>query len=111
MSSRKVKNTFFSGDFTATSVSALPGPHPGPGRAVRRAARALLLVAFLGSTAKPTLAKQTPTNAEALLEKAREEENTENYDAAENTYRQALAVAPENLEVLKRLGVLEQTEL
>jgi superkiller protein 3 len=54
---------------------------------------------------------QTPPNVEALLEKARGEENAGNYGAAERSYKQALAVAPENLEILKRLGVLEQTEL
>ena len=89
----------------------MPGLCAGLRRGVSRAARALLLVAFLVGTANPTLAKQTPANVEALLEKARGEENAGNYDAAENTYRQALAVASENLEVKKRLGVLEQTEL
>ena len=74
-------------------------------------ASTLLLVAFWASSFNPALAKQTQTNVEALLEKARDEENAGNYDAAENTYKQALAVAPQNLELLKRLGVLEQTEL
>jgi len=111
MSSRKVRNTFLPGDLRATSASAMPAFYAGPRRAVRTVACALLSVAFLGSTANPTLAKQTPANIEALLEKARGEENTGNYDAAERSYKQALAVAPENLEILKRLGVLEQTEL
>ena len=72
---------------------------------------AFLLAAFLGSTANFSLAVQTPASLEALLEKARGEESAGNYDAAENTYKQGLAVAPENPEFLKRLGVLEQTEL
>jgi len=78
---------------------------------VRWAAPTLLLLAFLGSIPKAALVKQTQTNVEALLEQARGEENAGNYIAAENTYKQALAAAPENLEILKRLAVLEQTEL
>jgi superkiller protein 3 len=71
----------------------------------------LLLLAFLGSIPKAAPGEQTQTNVEELLEQARGEENAGNYSAAENTYKQALAAAPENLEILKRLGVLEQTEL
>jgi len=51
------------------------------------------------------MATQAQTNIEALLEKARGEENAGNYGAAESTYQQALTVAPENPELLKRLGV------
>jgi superkiller protein 3 len=100
-----------SGDYSVTSVSATAGFESPRRRPIYRAASTLLLVASLGSTANPALAKQTQTNVETLLEKAHGEENAGNYDAAENTYKQALAVAPENLEVVKRLGVLEQTEL
>lgn len=46
-----------------------------------------------------------------LLEQARIAEKAGNYAAAARLYRQALAIVPENPEVLKRLGILEQTEL
>src|SRR5437879_1753695 len=47
----------------------------------------------------------------AFLEQARTAEKTGDYQAAERVYLQALAIAPGNLETLKRLGVLQQTEL
>jgi tetratricopeptide (TPR) repeat protein len=89
----------------------MPGPGPRRHRARWGVAAKLLLATLLGSNPLTTAAPQVPANIEALLEKARTEENAGNYAAAENTYRQALAVAPENLETLKRMGVLEQTEL
>jgi tetratricopeptide (TPR) repeat protein len=46
-----------------------------------------------------------------LLEEARNKEETGDYAAAEHIYRQALALSPNSPEVLKRLGILEQTEL
>ncbi len=46
-----------------------------------------------------------------LLDQARSKEKTGDYAAAERIYKQALALAPESLETLKRLGILEQTEL
>jgi tetratricopeptide (TPR) repeat protein len=106
-----VKDVFLSGDYSATLVHSAPGSGPARGRALRFAVSTLLLAAFLGTTARITLAMQTSVSVDALLEKARGEENAGNYDAAENIYRQALAVAPKSLELLKRLGVLEQTEL
>jgi len=89
----------------------MPGLHPRQRRAAWRVATTLLLATILGNGATTTTAMQTPGSIGALLDKARGEENAGNYDAAENTYRQALAIAPENLETLKRMGVLEQTEL
>jgi tetratricopeptide (TPR) repeat protein len=47
----------------------------------------------------------------ALLEQARTAEKAGDYTAAGRVYAQALALAPGNPEVLKRVGVLEQTEL
>ena len=47
----------------------------------------------------------------SLLAKAREAEKKEDFVSAEGIYRQALQLAPDNLEVQKRLGVVEQTEL
>jgi len=49
--------------------------------------------------------------ADALLQQARIAEKAGDYASAARVYHQALAIAPGNLEVLKRLGVLEQTEL
>jgi tetratricopeptide (TPR) repeat protein len=51
------------------------------------------------------------SDLQTLLEQARSDEKTGDYVAAERVYEQALALAPENVETLKRLGVLEQTEL
>jgi tetratricopeptide (TPR) repeat protein len=48
---------------------------------------------------------------EAQWEQARIEERAGNYAAAERAYEQALGLAPGNPETLKRLGVLQQTEL
>lgn len=47
----------------------------------------------------------------ALLEQARAAEKSGDYQAAERVYQQALMLAPGNLEALKRLGVVQQTEL
>jgi tetratricopeptide (TPR) repeat protein len=106
-----VKNTFLSGDASEASVNPMARFGLGRRRAASGIAATLLLAAFLGSTADRSMATQAQTNIEALLEKARGEENSGNYGAAESTYKQALTVAPENLELLKRLGVLKQTEL
>ena len=46
-----------------------------------------------------------------LLEQARVAEKISDYATATRIYEQALALSPGNLEVLKRFGVLEQTEL
>ena len=46
-----------------------------------------------------------------LLEQARNEEKTGDYTAAERTYQRALTLVPPDPETLKRLGVLQQTEL
>ncbi len=98
-------------DHSSKSIDATARSGTARCRAVRWAAPTLLLLAFLGNIPKAALGKQTQANVEELLEQARGEENAGNYIAAENTYKQALAAAPENLEILKRLGVLEQTEL
>ena len=54
---------------------------------------------------------QSQSKLDALFEQARGEEATGDYSAAERTYHEGLEVAPKNLEALKRLGVLLQTEL
>src|SRR5690348_10164154 len=50
-------------------------------------------------------------NLDAMLQQARVAEKAGNYAEAARVYEQALALAPANPEVLKRFGVLEQTEL
>jgi len=80
-------------------------------RRLHSVARCLLSGAFGLIAFRPAFPAQIQGNVEVLLEQARGEENAGSYDAAERTYKQALAVAPGNLETLKRLGILEQTEL
>ena len=48
---------------------------------------------------------------ESLLERARAAEKIGDYASAGRVYEQALAANPANLEVLKRFGILQQTEL
>lgn len=51
------------------------------------------------------------SDTDSLLQQARRAEKAGDYASATHAYQQALAVAPENPEILKRFGVLEQTEL
>ena len=51
------------------------------------------------------------SDIDSLLQQAHRAEKAGDYAGATQAYEQALAVAPENPEVLKRFGVLEQTEL
>jgi tetratricopeptide (TPR) repeat protein len=57
----------------------------------------------------PNAAAQS--NVDTLLGRARVAEKAGDYSGAARVYEQALSVAPGNLEILKRYGVLEQTEL
>jgi len=52
-----------------------------------------------------------PADVKALLDQARACEKAQDYAGAERSYRQALMLAPDDPEVLKRLGILQQTEL
>jgi tetratricopeptide (TPR) repeat protein len=72
-----------------------------------RAALGCLIASVL--FAAPVMRAQS--DVATLLEQARAAEKTGDYQAAERVYFQALALAPDNLETLKRLGVLQQTEL
>jgi tetratricopeptide (TPR) repeat protein len=67
----------------------------------------ILWVLFFGVSPLPGL----PADMKSLLDEARAYEKSEDYAGAERSYRQALALAPDDPEVLKRLGVLYQTEL
>lgn len=57
----------------------------------------------------PAVAGQS--NLDALLGQARVAEKAGDYTGAARIYQQAMTIAPGNLEVLKRVGILEQTEL
>jgi tetratricopeptide (TPR) repeat protein len=46
-----------------------------------------------------------------FLDQARHYEAQQNFTAAEEQYKQALGISPDNPEVLKRLGILYQTEV
>lgn len=69
------------------------------------------LAAFAAIAITAACAAQTQSSVEVLLVEAHEKEDTGDYAAAERIYKHALALAPENLETVKRLGILEQTEL
>ena len=109
--SHKVKDKNLSGQPSVVSTNSIPGPAFARHRALRKVAFYLLFSAFGAITTTTAWAAQTQSNVEALLEQARGEENSGDYAAAERIYKQVLALAPESLETLKRLGVLEQTEL
>ena len=51
------------------------------------------------------------TQVSLLLDQARAREKSGEYVVAEQLYQQALTINPDDPEILKRLGVLEQTEL
>jgi len=57
------------------------------------------------------LAVCAQSDLNSLLGKAREAEKNGDFAAAEQNYQQALQLEPGNAEALKRLGVVEQTEL
>jgi tetratricopeptide (TPR) repeat protein len=78
---------------------------------VARVPRWLVIATVCSISSIPVVSQTNNDRVETLLKDARGEENTGNYASAERLYRQALAIAPESLESLKRLGVLEQTEL
>src|SRR5229473_6536486 len=70
-----------------------------------------VLLSLIASVLLVAPAARPQSEVGTLLEQARAAEKTGDYQAAERVYLQALALAPGNLETLKRLGVLQQTEL
>jgi len=74
--------------------------------------RAWLLIAHLVCA---VLLLSVPTRAQfdltSLFEKGRAAEKSGDFTAAEHAYQQVLQLEPGNAEALKRLGVVEQTEL
>lgn len=69
----------------------------------------IIWVAVMGWVASFELAQQS--EASVLFEQARAYEREQNYAAAEAVYQKVLAAHPDDPEALKRLGILEQTEL
>jgi tetratricopeptide (TPR) repeat protein len=69
------------------------------------------LVCLIASALFAAPVVRAQSDVGTLLEQARAAEKTGDYQAAERVYFQALVFAPDNLETLKRLGVLQQTEL
>jgi tetratricopeptide (TPR) repeat protein len=70
-----------------------------------------VLVSLIASVLPVPPAVGAQGDVGTLLAQARAVEKTGDYQAAERVYLQALALAPGNLETLKRLGILQQTEL
>jgi tetratricopeptide (TPR) repeat protein len=70
-----------------------------------------VLICLISSVLLVAPAVPAQSDLGTLLEQARAAEKTGDYRAAERVYLQALALAPGNLETVKRLGVLQQTEL
>lgn len=58
-----------------------------------------------------TLTASAQTQVTVLLDQARAREKSGDYPAAEQLYQQALAIRPDDPEIEKRWGILEQTEL
>ena len=73
-------------------------------------ARGAVLACIISGALSNPLIMSGQSDLGTLLEQARTAEKAEDYQAAERVYLQALARAPGNLETLKRLGVLQQTE-
>ncbi len=76
------------------------------------ALRLTAMIIFLGCMAvAPTTGWAQQSSEKALFDQARTYEGQQNYDAAAGVYRKILASDPNNAEALKRLGIVEQTEL
>jgi tetratricopeptide (TPR) repeat protein len=68
-------------------------------------------VLFFAFMLAPHLVRGHPSQSlESYLSRARQFEAREDYSGAEGVYQQALAVFPGNAEILKRLGIVYQTE-
>jgi tetratricopeptide (TPR) repeat protein len=66
---------------------------------------------LVGAYVLLAVAVAAQSNLDALVGQARTAEKVGDYGGAARIYEQALALVPGNLEVLKRFGVLEQTQL
>jgi tetratricopeptide (TPR) repeat protein len=74
-----------------------------------RKAQYVLILLFACLLTLPLASAQAPMNV--LLDQARAREKSGDYPGAEQIYLEALAINRDDPEILKRLGVVEQTEL
>jgi tetratricopeptide (TPR) repeat protein len=71
-----------------------------------------MIIALLRSPATLSgIGSARQESIQEMFQKARTYETERNYPAAESIYQKVLALDPKNAEALKRLGILEQTEL
>ena len=70
-----------------------------------------LAAGLLGAMLLPWVGSVAQSSSSPLMERARAAEKSGDLPSAERAYQQALELEPENAEALKRLGVVEQTEL
>jgi tetratricopeptide (TPR) repeat protein len=72
----------------------------------KKAGFSILIVLYAIALVAPSLvfAQSTSANLEGLLSKGAELAKSKDYSGAEKMYRQALAIAPENPDILKALG-------
>ena len=84
-------------------------PYPSPALSFHARYRCTLAV-IIGALAIVSVA-WAQGGVGTLLEQARDAEKINDYATATRIYEQGLVLSPGNLEVLKRFGVLEQTEL
>src|SRR5262245_1907030 len=82
-----------------------------PPCAFRRRSSIRLIFAALCVSACVSTQAAPQASLQALLRQAEAAEAKENYPQAERLYRRALTVAPNDLQTLKRLGLLCQKEL
>jgi tetratricopeptide (TPR) repeat protein len=83
-----------------------------PPRFACRGFRVTAIVVLLGNLASVSAAGCAQKDVAAnLFKQAQVYEQAQNYSAAERAYHQVLASDPANTEALKRLGIVEQTEL
>ena len=74
--------------------------------------RRMAMVVLLGwLVSVPAVGRAQQQGAADLYKQAQAYEDQQNYPAAESIYRKVLASDPDNLEALKHLGILQQTEL
>lgn len=71
----------------------------------------LAAITLCGFIAASSFALGLAADVRSALDQARSCEKAEDYVGAERAYQEALALAPRNLEALKRYGILLQTEL
>jgi tetratricopeptide (TPR) repeat protein len=69
------------------------------------------VIVLLSPFLLPFPASSAQTQVSSLLDQARTREKSGEYAAAEQLYQQALAISRDDPEILKRLGIVEQTEL